>query len=114
MNADPAPPCGPGVRAVPPATGAQFLVRPNANRRPPVLARLPDASFVSVIGGVKVRVIAASVIGTCHDGTRYGGDYRVATTLLDHRACPAASMPSGEAFPRTQRTAATTSSCGTG
>jgi Insertion element 4 transposase N-terminal/Transposase DDE domain len=73
-------------------TGAQFLVRLNATRRPPVLARLPDGSFISAIGGVKVRVIAASVIVICHDGTRYGGDYRVATTLLDHRSFPAETL----------------------
>jgi len=46
-------------------------------------------SFISLIGGVKVRVIAASVTVTCHDGTRYGDSYRLATTLTDHRAWPA-------------------------
>ena len=70
-------------------TGARFLVRLNAARRPPVLRHLPDGSFTSVIGGVKVRVIAAEVTVTCHDGTSYGGWYRLATTLLDHRAFPA-------------------------
>jgi len=74
------------------AAKAQFLVRLNATRRPPVLARLPDGSFTSVIGGVKVRVIAASVTVTCHDGTRYGGECRLATTLLDHRAFPAPAL----------------------
>jgi hypothetical protein len=74
------------------AAKAQFLVRLNASRRPPVLARLPDGSFTSLIGGVKVRVIAASVTVTCHDGTRYEGAYRFATTLLDHRAYPAAAL----------------------
>jgi hypothetical protein len=76
------------------ATRAQFLVRLNATRRPPVLARLPDGSFTSLIGGVKVRVIAAQVAVTCHDGTRYGGEYRLATTLTDHRAFPAAALMS--------------------
>jgi hypothetical protein len=70
-------------------TGAQFLVRLNASRRPPVLRCLPDGSCTSVIGGVKVRIIAAEVTVTCHDGTTYGGWYRLATTLLDHRAFPA-------------------------
>ena len=73
-------------------TGAQFLVRLNASRRPPVLRHLPDGSFTSVIGGVKVRIIAAEVTVTCHDGTSYGGWYRLATTLLDHRAFPAARL----------------------
>jgi hypothetical protein len=74
------------------ATRAQFLVRLNANRRPPVLDHLPDGSFTSLIGGVNVRIIAASVTVTCHDGTRYGGEYRFATTLLDHRAHPAEAL----------------------
>ena len=73
-------------------TRAQFLVRLNASRRPPVLRCLPDGSFTSVIGGVKVRVIAAEVTVTCHDGTTYGGWYRLATTLLDHQAFPAAAL----------------------
>jgi hypothetical protein len=74
------------------AAKAQFLVRLNATRRPPVLGRLPDGSVLSVIGGVKVRIIEASVTVTCHDGTRYGGSYRLATTLLDHRAYPARAL----------------------
>ena len=74
------------------ATRAQFLVRLNATRRPPVLGRLPDGSFISLIGGARVRVIAASVTVTCHDGTRYGSEYRLATTLLDHRAHPAEAL----------------------
>ena len=74
------------------AARAQFLVRLNANRCPPVLCRLPDGSFTSLIGGVKVRIIAASVTVTCHDGTSYSGAYRLATTLLDHRAHPAPAL----------------------
>jgi hypothetical protein len=73
-------------------TSAQFLVRLNASRKPPVLRYLPDGSFTSVIGGVKVRIIAAEVTVTCHDGTTYGGWYRLATTLLDHRAFPAGTL----------------------
>lgn len=70
-------------------TKAQFLVRLTSTRRLPVLRRLPDGSFLSVIGGVKVRIITAAVTVTCHDGTTYGGVYRLATTLTDHRAYPA-------------------------
>lgn len=70
-------------------TKAQFLVRLQAVRRPPVLRHLPDGSFTSVIGGVKVRVIIARVTVTCHDGTVYGDVYRLATTLTDHREYPA-------------------------
>lgn len=74
------------------ATRAQILVRVTAARRPPVLRQLPDGSFTSLIGGVRVRVITAQVTVTCHDGTRYGGHYRLATTLLDHRAWPAQGL----------------------
>jgi Insertion element 4 transposase N-terminal/Transposase DDE domain len=74
------------------ATRAQFLVRLTSTRRPPVLRNLPDGSVLSVIGGVKVRIIAASVTVTCHDGTRYGDSYRLATTLLDWRAYPAGTL----------------------
>jgi Insertion element 4 transposase N-terminal/Transposase DDE domain len=74
------------------ATGAQFLIRLASNRRPPLLAHLPDGSALAVIGGVKARIITASVTVTCHDGTRYGGSYRLATTLLDHRAWPAEAL----------------------
>ncbi len=74
------------------ATKAQFLVRLSANRRPPVLRRFPDGSFLSVIGGVTVRIITARVTVTCHDGTTYGDVYRLATTLLDHRGHPAETL----------------------
>lgn len=74
------------------ASRAQFLVRLTATRRPPVLRYLPDGSFTSLIGGVKVRIIAAQVTVTCHDGTTYGGCYRLATTLTDWRACPAPAL----------------------
>jgi hypothetical protein len=74
------------------ATRAQFLVRLTAVRRPPVLRRLPDGSFTALIGGVRVRVIAASVTVTCHDGTSYGDSYRLATTLTDWRAYPARTL----------------------
>jgi Insertion element 4 transposase N-terminal len=59
---------------------------------PPGPRHLPDGSDLSVTGGVKVRIIEASVTVTCHDGTRYGSAYRLATTLLDHRAYPAEAL----------------------
>ncbi len=83
---------GAGFLAAVNATGARFLARLNGNRRPPVLRYLPDGSCLSVIGGVKVRIITAAVTVTCHDGTSYGGTYRLATTLLDHRAYPAQAL----------------------
>jgi hypothetical protein len=81
-----------GFMAAIAATGAQFLIRLKSLRDPPVLARLPDGSVLSVIGGVKVRLITATVTVTCHDGTCYGDSYRLGTTLLDHRAYPAATL----------------------
>lgn len=83
---------GAGFLAEVAATKAQFLVRLTATRRPPVLQRFPDGSFLSVIGGVKVRIIPAEVTVTCHDGTRYGDSYRLATTILDWRAYPATAL----------------------
>jgi hypothetical protein len=74
------------------AAKAQFLVRLRSTRRPPVLRHLPDGSALSVIGGVKVRIITAEVTVTCHDGTRYGDSYRLATTLADWRAYPAEAL----------------------
>ena len=72
------------------ATKAQFLVRLTATRRPPVLA--PPARRVGAVAssaGSRSGSSTAEVTVTCHDGTRYGGSYRLATTLLDHRAYPA-------------------------
>ncbi len=43
------------------ATGAQFLARVKAGRRPPTLQQLPDGSTICLIGPVKVRVIIAQV-----------------------------------------------------
>ena len=74
------------------ATGAALLVRLRSTRCPPVLERFPDGSYLSMIGGVQVRIITAEVSLTCHDGTRYGDSYRIATTLLDHRAWPAEAL----------------------
>ena len=76
------------------AQKAQFLVRLSSLRKPRVLAHLPDQSYLTVIGGVKVRVITARVTVTCHDGTSYGDAYRLATTLLDHRRHPAGALVS--------------------
>ena len=74
------------------AAGAAFLVRLTATRRPPVTARLDDGSFLSKIGDLTVRVIAADITVTCADGTRYTGRYRLAATLLDHRRYPATAL----------------------
>jgi hypothetical protein len=69
-------------------THADFLARLSASRKPPVLARLPDGSFLSVLGGVKVRIIECQITIATTVGTRTGA-YRLATTLLDHHQHPA-------------------------
>jgi hypothetical protein len=67
---------------------ADFLARLSASRKPPVLCRLPDGSFLSVLGGVKVRIIECQVTIATTAGTQTG-TYRLAATLLDHRQHPA-------------------------
>ena len=69
-------------------TGADFLARLSANRKPPVLRRLPDGSFLSVLGGVKVRIIECQITIATTAGSQTG-TYRLATTLLDSRQHPA-------------------------
>ena len=71
------------------ATGAQFLVRATANRRPPILARLPDGSYLTLIAGLRLRVIEAEITVTGACGAPLTGTYRLITTLLDDRADPA-------------------------
>jgi Insertion element 4 transposase N-terminal/Transposase DDE domain len=73
------------------ATGAQLLGRCKANRKLPVLRRLHDGSYLSVMGGVTVRVIHAEITVATSAG-RATGSYRLATTLTDPRAWPAATL----------------------
>jgi hypothetical protein len=68
---------------------AQFLVRAKSTRRPPVLAVLPDGSWLTRIAGLQLRVIDAAITVTGTDGTVITGTYRLLTTLLDHHADPA-------------------------
>ncbi|MFF8619361.1 IS4 family transposase [Streptomyces sp. NPDC015350] len=70
------------------AQGAQFLIRATSTRRPPVLALLPDGSYLTRIGGVRLRVIEAEIRSRSADGD-FGGTYRLLTTLSDHRTDPA-------------------------
>jgi hypothetical protein len=72
-------------------TGTKFLVRLKNGRRMPVLRRYPDGSYLSMLGGVAVRVIDAEItIGTTIG--RHTGVYRLATTLLDHHRYPASGL----------------------
>ena len=70
------------------STGAAFVARLSALRKPPVLRRLPDGSFLSRIGQLEVRIVECEITIATTAG-RTTGVYRLATTLLDHRRYPA-------------------------
>jgi hypothetical protein len=76
--------------------GAQFLVRGTATRKPPVLAVLPDGSYLSCIEAgdrcLRVRIIEADLAVHGADGSRAGDSYRLITTLLDWRRYPAGEL----------------------
>jgi hypothetical protein len=106
------------------ATGAALLWRMPATVHLPVVQELPDGSFLSRIEdpaqvqrrsnrntgrrrrkpplppdtapvpGITVRVIEYALTVAGDDGTTRTGRYRLATTLLDARACPAAMLAS--------------------
>jgi hypothetical protein len=73
------------------ATQAHLLVRIKNNRKPPVLRHYPDGSYLSQIGTVRVRIIAAEITIKTTAG-RHTGHYRLATTLLDHHQHPATTL----------------------
>jgi hypothetical protein len=73
-------------------TGAQVLGRLRSNRRTPVLSRLADGSYLSVIGSVRVRIVDAQITVTCTDGTVFDASYRLVTTLTDARRHPATAL----------------------
>jgi hypothetical protein len=74
------------------AAKAQFLVRAKASRRPPVLALLPDGSYLTRIGQLRLRVIEARITVSGADGSQVTEVYRLLTTLTDHRADPAEAL----------------------
>src|SRR5215472_15085894 len=51
---------------------ADFLARLSAARKPPVLRQLPDGSFLSVLGGIKVRIIECQITIATTAGTQTG------------------------------------------
>jgi hypothetical protein len=73
------------------ATGADVLVRLKNGRVTPMLAQYRDGSYLSVLGGVPVRVIDCQITLTTTAG-QHTGSYRLATTLRDHRRYPAADL----------------------
>jgi hypothetical protein len=73
------------------ATEADVLVRVKNGRKLPALCRYRDGSYLSVLGTTRVRVIEAQITIATSAGRR-AGIYRLATTLTDHRAYPAADL----------------------
>jgi hypothetical protein len=70
-------------------TGAQFLARVKASRVLEPGQVLPDGSYLSGLGGLRVRVIEAGIRAHGAGGTCWQDSYRLVTTLLDHRRVPA-------------------------
>ncbi len=68
-----------------------MLVRLKNGRVTPMLAQYRDGSYLSVLGGVPVRVIDCQITLTTTAG-QHTGSYRLATTLRDHRRYPAADL----------------------
>jgi hypothetical protein len=73
------------------ATHAEALVRLKDNRRLPVARRYPDGSYLSVLGGLRVRIVECEITIITTAGRRVGV-YRLATTLLDHHRYPAVEI----------------------
>ena len=71
------------------ATGAQMVIRITARRRPAILAVLPDGSYLTRLGRLKLRVIDATITMTTDTGEEICEHYRIATTLLDPQRDPA-------------------------
>jgi hypothetical protein len=83
-------------------TGAQFLVRSSARRRPTIQRRLPDGSYLASLSApyragkgyqpLPVRVIEAWITVTLADGTTRREPWRLVTSLLDHERYPAREL----------------------
>jgi hypothetical protein len=71
------------------STGADLLIRAKSRRVLPVIARLPDGSWLSRLGGIEVRVIDAEITAILGGHRQHTGHYRLVTTLTDHRRYPA-------------------------
>lgn len=74
-------------------TDAAFLARVSAARRPPVLARYDDGSYLSRFGTVEVRIIECEITIATFTGQRTGL-YRLATNRLDPHRFPAFALVS--------------------
>lgn len=78
------------------ATGAQWLCRSGATRRPLIGRRLDDGSYLSFVptgtGLIEVRIIEATVRVGYADGTVHTRQWRLITSLTDHRRYPATAL----------------------
>jgi hypothetical protein len=76
------------------ATKAHYLCRSGARRTPLILREHSDGSYLSVLGygRLKVRIIEAWVTITWADGTVTREQWRLVTSLLDHRRHPAGEL----------------------
>lgn len=78
------------------ATGARFLVRSGASRRPLILRVLSDGSYLAVLphrdGPLAVRMVEAWVTVTLADGRARTEPWRLVTNLLDHHRYPATDL----------------------
>jgi hypothetical protein len=73
------------------ATGAEFLVRLKNGRKMPILTRYRDGSYLSLLRGLRVRVIECEITISTTAG-RHTGTYRLATTLTDPHRYPASEL----------------------
>ena len=73
------------------AAHAHLLGRCKANPKLPLVGRLHDGSYLSVLGGVTVCVIDAEITIATRAG-RASGSYRLATTLTDAHTWPATTL----------------------
>jgi hypothetical protein len=73
------------------ATGAHLLIRIKTGRRLPTLRHYPDGSWLSILGGVPVRVVQAQITVTT-SGATSTSVYRLVTTLTDPDQYPASEL----------------------
>lgn len=72
------------------STGAHVLIRCKDSRHLPPIQHCGDGSWLALLGGLRVRVIDATIVVSLRGSSKqHTGRYRLITTLTDHRAFPA-------------------------
>lgn len=74
------------------AAHADLLIRCKNNRRLPAIGRCPDGSWLARLGTVTIRVIDAEITVSTGGKPHHVGQYRLITTLTDHRRFPALDL----------------------